>query len=315
MRCFWVGCCGMGVVFFTGCILYFFSCFGYAEERDGEAESGERKTGDVRVFVVWNVQNFLLEPRRDENGFLIPQKKDYKIQKMAEVLVSLGPDLVGLAEVGGDAEVEELCRMMGVVGAALKFRKVLDGPDKARKLAFLSREPIVADKSVGVVPFEFGGEICAIRRGIMDISLCLPSGRVVRFVGVHLKSQRKMDGFDPMSYRMSEAKEIYKHVKEDLDEDERQAVLLWGDFNALPNEPVFRIFEMGGLRAIRLLDKRGEEWTHYWEEGGVYSRFDYVLANVAGKRLIDLAGSKIACETEWREVSDHRPLVVRILWN
>lgn len=265
-----------------------------------------------RTFVFWNLQNFLLKAKVDEFGRTIHQKEDIKIQKAATILAQFAPDFLGLAEVGGIEEVEELCRRMGTNGERLKHRRVLEGPDAIRRLAFLSAEPFLADSSKERIVFEIGGKVSGMRRGILDITIQKPNFQRVRFVGVHLKSRRIVPEFDSTEFRAIEARHLLQHLKSiPLDE----AILLWGDFNCYRNDFPIQILDTIDIKPIRLLDKRGESWTHRWHAAGMYSQFDYFLTNPIGKKIVDEDSSFLADEVSWQEVSDHRPYVVQLLWN
>lgn len=274
--------------------------------------AAEGTPGNKRIFVFWNLQSFLLKPRNDEKGRQIPAKEDKKIQKAAEILAHLAPDFLGLAEVGGIEEVEELCRRMGGIGERLKHRKVLEGPDEIRRLAFLSAEPFLADSSKERIVFEIGGKISGMRRGILDVTIQKPNSQKVRFVGVHLKSRRIAQEFDPTEFRAVEARHLLQHLKSI---PSNELIFLWGDFNCYRNDFPIRILDTIDVKPIRLLDKRGESWTHRWQAAGMYSQFDYFLTNPMGKKIVDEEGSFLAEEVPWQEVSDHRPYVVQLLWN
>jgi endonuclease/exonuclease/phosphatase family metal-dependent hydrolase len=64
------------------------------------------------------------------------------------------------------------------------------------------------------------------------------------------------------------------------------------------------------LMMIRLMDSRGQYWTHHWDYQDVYSRIDYVLVSSALRSSVEWDQCKVIDREEVAGASDHRPLLV-----
>jgi exonuclease III len=66
------------------------------------------------------------------------------------------------------------------------------------------------------------------------------------------------------------------------------------------------------LSDIKMVDTRGQSWTHYWAAADVYSRFDYILVNRAMMKRVVRKDSFIFDVPEFLTGSDHRPVVTKL---
>lgn len=269
------------------------------------------------VFVFYNCRNYRLQQTED---LASPSKPEAERLLVGRILADLAPDLLGLAEIADTQSLGDLQLQLAAHGVELPHAVLLEGPDASRRLALLSRWPVVSDDSRSHLPFELAGRPQWVQRGLLDVTIDLPSnGGPLRLVGLHLKSQRDTSAFDQEALRTREAREIRRHLDAILLEAPDTALLLWGDFNMPRNAPAWGLLagaagSPGRLHPVPLQDAHGARWTHHWAEADIYSRIDFILASRAVNRLVDLERSGLAHPPEWDQASDHRPLFLTLQW-
>lgn len=255
-------------------------------------------------FVFWNVQNYRLNP-----ADRTPAKSVGARQAVAARITGLQPTILGLAEMDGDAALADLQELLADLGCDLPHQALCRGDAKGRHLALLSRHPIVSDDSRPQVPIDLNGRPRAMARGILDVTVRLPRGELLRCIGLHWKSRLDAPGDDGTAFRAAEARASRKHLDAILKSSPRSLMLVFGDLNDVKNSyPVRELAGAPGTRAALRewvpVDSNGEVWTHFWSEGGVYSRLDYLFASPALARwAVDL---RIAPDSDG--ASDHRPI-------
>ena len=222
------------------------------------------------------------------------------LSRLAEVINTLGPDVVALQEVdrhtgrlnGVDlpGELALLTGMDFAFGRAMEY----DGGEYGE--AILSRFPIV-DVTNHALPHLEASE----PRAALAATIQIPaSEQTFVFIGTHLDHQRSPED------RVMQAREINEVIKQ----YPNQPVLLAGDLNAEP-----------GSEPMRIL---ADHWTDAWTEEGGFTipsdaprkRIDYILYRpndrwsvVKMYRGIDVQEA----DTLWRALlnvaSDHLPLM------
>lgn len=272
--------------------------------------------GEYR-FVSYNLRNYQTgKTAGEKEGKPKPRKE---IEAVVGILKALQPDGLGVLEVGGQDGVEDLWKRLSAAGLDLPYCTWVPGPDLNRALAFFSRYPIVQEHSRKEVAFELDGERHLMQRGIADVEVEVPGSGVLRFVGVHLKSQIAVRPFDQEAYRYREARELRNHIAEILRKEGDAKVVVWGDFNMAKNAPGFRDIvthpgEVAGVNPVNLADENGEVWTHYWAEADEYTRIDYILVAPSLAKHLVAKKSGIARFPQWFLASDHRPLYLTLRW-
>jgi endonuclease/exonuclease/phosphatase family metal-dependent hydrolase len=269
------------------------------------------------VFVAYNIRNYSIYPSEIARG---PVKSEAEREAVAEVIASLKPSILGLVEAGCDDSIKDLRDRLSDRDVVLAHKVVVEGPDVRRRLALLSEFPILENNSLAHVPFELAGKPQQMQRGLLDVTVALPEGLPLRFVGVHLKSKREVPNFDQEALRAREAREVRRHLDQVQSENPGLAVLVWGDFNFWKNDPSLRMVlgsagSPQSLQIVELADQHGLKWTHYWEAADLYSRIDFILASPSAAALI-APGSPFVAEHPLRDLaSDHRPLVLTLAWH
>lgn len=276
--------------------------------------SKPRSGGGLR-FMAYNVENWLTMERSTSGGAKeMAPKPEAEKNAVIDLIVARQPDVLGLAEIGTEADLADIQRRLKAAGLDLPVAHVASGTDEVRRLGLLSRFPIVATAKPKVTTFQLQGRTYGINRGILDVTI--EQGKVpYRFLGVHLKSKRDSPEVDEEQMRIQEAGLLRRHVDGILKSDTDARLVVYGDFNDSRNSMAIKTV-MGSygssdsLMPIRLRDSRGYSWTHCWDYEDVYSRIDYVAVSGALKSEVDYKGSCIVDDLLWEKASDHRPLLV-----
>jgi endonuclease/exonuclease/phosphatase family metal-dependent hydrolase len=270
-------------------------------------------TGQAWWFCSYNLRNWLVQPGRSPEQSI--HKPETEKRLVVELLRDLKPDVIGLCEIGGASDLEDLQARLAKQGLPLPHHYLTQGGDPHRKLALLSRFPVVATATARELDYRLEGRSWRMQRGILDVSIQPEGGPMVRCVGVHLKSMREVSDADQSLMRRHEAKLLRSHLDEVLRENPQRQLLCYGDFNDHLNSPTLRSIvgprnSPSHLLMLDPLDSRGESWTQHWAAAGVYSRFDYVLATRSLKPHV--ANLRVVDDPRCSQASDHRPVMVEI---
>lgn len=263
------------------------------------------------TFGTYNLENYTLAGSERTRPKSQPAR-----DAISKVVASVRPDILGVCEVGEEAALTELKQRLAGLGLDFPFQEYVPGPDPDRRLALLSRFPIVRRKSLPKVPFELNGRPELVRRGFLDVSIQVNAGYTLRLVGVHLKSKLPSPSGEAL-IRRCEADQLRLLVERILMEEPRTNLLVYGDLNDTREQPAVRqtLGPWGGAFSLQDLaaeDPQGQRWTHCRQFTGVYSRIDYLLFNRALKPEIS-GSARISGAPEWKLASDHRLVYVRIL--
>lgn len=290
-------------------------------EREAKQPSPEKKItyvsateSEERVtFMVYNLRNYLNMERGSDRE--LQPKPENEITDLIANIATVQPDILGICEIGTQADLDDLQKRLKAEDLHLPHTYLHGGADAYRRLAILSKFPLIPHQSANLF-YKYDGKSQKILRGILDVSIGLPSGET-RFLGAHLKSKRPSEHFDQERVRRHEAELVRKHASNILNTDPKARLLVFGDFNDTKQSPSIRAI-VGNhkandyLRTIDLRASNGSTWTHYWAYQDVYSRFDYVFASPAMRRFIDYDKSFIFEPPKGDSASDHRPLVISI---
>lgn len=285
-----------------------------AEER---AVTSERGTGEIRV-VAYNVMNWLrMERRVDGELQADAPKPETEKAGVVRVVASLKPDVLGVCEIGAEEDVTDLQSRLREVGVDLPHRLIHGGADPARRLALLTRFPIIANESVSELTYTMGEQTHRFQRGILDATLQVTPSYQLRLIGVHLKSRREVEEGDQAVMRRHEAVLLREHVERILEAAPDTNLLVYGDFNDTKNEQPVKVVqgrfgEKNYLRDLWLQDGDGHRFTYYWSFADSYDRIDFAFATDGLWPEIEAKKSFIAKDPDWLKASDHRPLVIAL---
>lgn len=270
-------------------------------------------------FVCYNLENYLSpQDPADDTTPAQPRKSEESIQAVVEILADLQPDVLGVLEIGGEDQVGDLRSRLARAGVDLPHSEWTGGSDTVRHLALLSRHPITARDSERTIAFDLDDARHAMQRGILDVTIEPVDGFPLRFVGVHLKSKRRVPEFDQALFRAKEMLALRAHLDAIFTSDAEVRLIVFGDLNETRNEPTFRNLvgprgAPGALSPLDLTDHLDQRWTHYWEAADIYSRIDFILVSRRAQPLVDTSRSGIAFPANWNLASDHRPMYATFL--
>ena len=266
------------------------------------------------IFAGYNVENYapLAVPGETQSGK--PAKSQEAASAVVQVVCEIGPDILGVCEMGAAPHFEEFRKRLHAAGLDYPFFELVESADPGRHLALVSRYPIVSRQSVADVPYESGGMRQKVRRGFLDVTVEINGAFRLHIVGAHLKSRRPAPEGSPDLERRQEAHLLRQHIDEILAANPTEPLLLFGDFNDTRDQPA--IHEITGTRGtaetlseLRLADSEGDRWTYYWKVDDVYSRIDYLFVNRALASRVVHAGCRVHRSPVWNQASDHRPVV------
>lgn len=286
----------------------------------GCATPGAQEPRSSRVFSVatYNVEN-MTPMDRDRDGEEDDPKPEEEMAALVRVFRQMRADIVALQEVGSGAELAELQRRLARAGLRYPYRDILDGADQSRRVAVLSRFPIVSSAEYVEDIFTLGGVEFHVNRGILAAEIEPRPGYNLVLLVVHLKSKR----YHPQNsnlIRQEEAGIARSYVTSLLASKPGLNLILAGDMNDTPNTGAIRtlIGDEDGpappLVDLRFPDSDGLYWTQHWDYGDVYSRFDYLLASPGMVADAVPNGDDLPCKGRIVDhpavgaASDHRPV-------
>ena len=274
-----------------------------------------RSEGPVR-FLMFNAQNYFVEEdtkrsKHERRIKTIPER-----EKVAEVVASVAPEVVGLVEIGGPAALDDLAKRLAARGLNYYHRKVLTRWGEDRALAVLSRYPIVEDHSIADCKL-LGQTGRKMLRGILDVIVQVGEGKAerrFRIMGVHLKSRVSDDPAAADAQRAREAHTLAARVQQILRSNPGELLVVYGDWNDGPAEPTLAEVTRGATRATKLRrlrpeDANGESWTIYYKAGDEYNTFDQIyVSDALFKRISKGKGEQgiISEKPGKARASDHR---------
>ena len=275
------------------------------------------KANNRVVFAAWNVRNYMLRPvKNDEGRTITPAKSPESLAAVVSTLQKIRPDIIGLCEIGTRSDLADLQKRLRQAGINLPHKTWVDGPDRERHLALLSRFPLRVQHDTRTT-FRIDGISQRVRRGILDVTAQVRPDFPMRILGVHLKSNRVVPEYDQAAFRRTESLILRGHVEQILGNEPDTPLLVFGDFNDTKNSPVVkgvagRAGTPQSLAILPLADRLGDQWTYRWDESDEYSRIDYVMVSQPLRRLVLRGGTRLHRDKNWFEASDHRPMIVTL---
>jgi endonuclease/exonuclease/phosphatase family metal-dependent hydrolase len=275
--------------------------------------SANPNAGNLR-FIAYNVENWLTMDRIIDRREVANQPKpDSEKSAVLRILLKNNPDVIGLCEIGTKADLAEIQQALKSAGLDLPHSHYTGGSDTVRHLGLLSRFPITSTSSPAQTQYTLEGRSFAINRGILDATI-KARGKEYRFVGVHLKSKRSVDGGDQAKMRLQEAHLLRRHIDKILGPNPDTRLVVYGDFNDTYRSNTLRAVTGSAAKNLRitpiyLKDSQGEAWTHHWSSEDIYSRIDFIMTSAALRRDVDFKESRIIDDRLWSKGSDHRPML------
>jgi len=266
------------------------------------------------TFAHYNIENYLEMNRTEGGQAVLGPKPEREKNTLIRIIKEIHPDILGVAEMGPPDQFEEFQKRLKDAGLDFSFSEYVNGPDRDRHLALLSRFTIVERHSEKDLFFDLNGQREPVERGFLDVTIEVNPTFRLRVVGAHLKSKLAAPSGEAL-LRRNEARLLRQHIDGVLTKDPNEDLLVYGDLNDTKDQPAIQ--EILGprqgpnrLREIPLADAQGDRWTYYRRLSDTYDRIDFILADKAIWPQIDQAHSYLYRSIDWYTASDHRPVVV-----
>jgi endonuclease/exonuclease/phosphatase family metal-dependent hydrolase len=266
------------------------------------------------TFAHYNIENYLEMNRTEGGQAVLGPKPEREKNTLIRIIKEIHPDILGVAEMGPPDQFEEFQKRLKDAGLDFSFSEYVNGPDRDRHLALLSRFTIVERHSEKDLFFDLNGQREPVERGFLDVTIGVNPTFRLRVVGAHLKSKLAVPSGEAL-LRRNEARLLRRRIDEVLTKDPNENLLVYGDLNDTKDQPAIQ--EILGprqgpnrLKEIPLADAQGDRWTYYRRLSDTYDRIDFILADKALWPQIDPARSYLYRSVDWYTASDHRPVVV-----
>jgi endonuclease/exonuclease/phosphatase family metal-dependent hydrolase len=278
--------------------------------------------GERFRVATYNVENYLLEPV----GTRTPKPEAHRA-KVAEMILSIRPDVIAFQEIGGTNALLEIQGRLAAKGLDLPHMELVHGADEAIQVGILSRFPIVSRKPHTNESFLLDGRRFRVSRGFLEVGIQPSPGYRFTLFTAHLKSKRTTAAADEAQLREQEARLLRGLVEERLKEKPDANIVVCGDFNDTKDSRAIRALVGGNTRTpltdTRPVERNGDHlpsenprwdprhvaWTHFYGKEDTYSRFDYLLLSPGMVREWRREGSYLPVVADWGLASDHRPVV------
>ena len=283
-------------------------------EKASKPGPGDKASGSIS-FVAYNLENWLTMDRYvDRQQVSDASKPEKEKQAIISLLSRSKPDILGVCEIGSEADLKDLQSRLAEAGLDLPHSYHTGGADPVRRLAMLSRFPIASTQAHNELSYQLEGRTFEMGRGILDATVETPAGPV-RFIGTHLKSKREIPEADQEMMRRAEAHLVREQIESILEQSPEMPLVVYGDMNDTRQATTLRTLQgprngPTSMKMAFLKDSVGTSWTHFWSYQDVYSRFDYILFNEPMTDRFVWENCHVIDDPEAAIGSDHRPLYV-----
>jgi endonuclease/exonuclease/phosphatase family metal-dependent hydrolase len=269
------------------------------------------------VFCSYNLENFTAgHPPTESSPYGLKPKPEKEIAALVGIVKEIGPDILGVCEMGSPEMLALFQKRLAAVGVDLPHTEFVAAQDEDRHLALLSRFPIVARNSATDVGYTLNGQPERVRRGFLDVTIQVNPKYRLRCVGAHLKSKLPIPEGEALVRRL-EAQKLREHLDRIFADDADVNLICYGDFNDTKDQPMFH--EVTGARGsvgymsdLWCRDPLGDRWTYYWRTADQYTRIDYLFASRGLLPEVARSQGSIHRSERWSDASDHRPIFTGI---
>lgn len=222
------------------------------------------------TVMTWNVENLFLPGKA--SGPKTDAEYNEKLQSLANVILAVNPDVLGLQEIG---DLEALTALNNLLENRYPHDFISNSPDRRGiRVGFLSK--LAIEESEEIVTLPKGGlskivgvtedgetEIAAMSRGAVRILVKPPSSRPIHIINAHLKSKllsfassTGSQRFQPkdeneraqaaglaLLKRTAEAVAIRVKANELLENDRDRGLIVLGDLNDAPSAATTQILQ------------------------------------------------------------------------
>ena len=274
---------------------------------------------ELRI-ATYNLNNYLITDRyvdgRWRPSYPKPEKEKAIIR---QIIKDVSPDVLVLQEMGSMGFLHELRADMAREGIHYDYLEHMEGADRNRYLAVLSKrapKAVLKHKDLNFKYFE-GREV--VKRGMLEMTFELTCGTKFQLFAVHLKSRYtdKKEDLQSSLRRTREAEACRNRIIERTHDLGADKYLVVGDFNDHPSSATMRRFYRRGNLEIGALvpaaDSRGELWTYFYEKESRYESVDGFVASSAFMPMIKSRCAKIVDSLGALTGSDHRMVYLDLI--
>ena len=123
---------------------------------------------ETLTIATYNIENYGPANRMTEAGY----RQDYpkpepEKHALRAVIRGLGADVLVVQEMGGQPHLEELRRDLKTEGCDYPFAEVAFAADEARRIAVLSKRPLVNVTTHTDLRFKYFGAMETVKRGLL----------------------------------------------------------------------------------------------------------------------------------------------------
>lgn len=272
------------------------------------------------TIASYNVENYVASNRVTSAGYREDYPKPEKAKDaLRRVIRRINADVLVLEEMGPQSYLDELQRDLKSEGLDYPYSYLAEAADEVRHVALLSREPFVTVTVHRDLDFKYFETREIVKRGLLEAVIATEAGDVTLW-GVHLKSRYtdRKDDPDSVKRRGGESTAIRNRILERFPQPAKARFLIMGDFNDVKRSAAVRYMKKRGSLVIsRLLpavDSRGDHWTYHYERTDTYSRVDHALVSPGLFAAVKDGVVRIEDGAEVEDASDHRPLVVTLVF-
>jgi endonuclease/exonuclease/phosphatase family metal-dependent hydrolase len=224
--------------------------------------------------MTWNLENLFSVGQ--PSGPKDPAVYDRKMRNIAQTMLAIAPDVVGLQEVGDDAALADLQRRLG---DRYPYTMVSSHPDgRGIRNVFLSRFPLVQAREMRDFPPAALNNLCDAQgdpikrmgRGVIKATVVLAQGVLINVVNCHLKSklvtyqggrrfpldesERARETAAALIRRTAEAVAVRVYINH-LVTSNSDPLVLMGDMNDEPDAITTQIMQGPEDRSLQQRDK------------------------------------------------------------
>lgn len=261
-----------------------------------------REENKVRV-CVWNLHSYLDAYRVIDGVSQKAPKPQAEKQKILETLKRINPDVLGVVEIGGKANLLDFARVLSEGGLNYPYMAVSDNNPEYPQTAILSKIPMKDVVKDGKESFVYFGENAKSHRGIL-VAKFNTQNQDWNFGVLHLKSRFGAKKRDPNFdiFRKNECEKIAKVLTKYTSKNE--AIIIGGDFNDEPHDKAILILKNTGLNLLPQQDSKGNSYSYYWAKNNESRQFDFFLIS---NKMSDFT-NKATVLPIIKDASDHAPV-------
>jgi endonuclease/exonuclease/phosphatase family metal-dependent hydrolase len=260
--------------------------------------------------MTYNLRRYALMDR-DGDGEPDDPKPETERRAALLLIAKEKPDVLSVQEMGDAAVFAQFRNDLRALGLDYSYAELQERGRQEVNLAVLSRFPVVSVRNHTNEWYSIGEAKVPVARGFLDVTIRVNPGYSFRLLTAHLKS-KVYSPLGQTEMRRNEARLLNKMVRDILNENPEQNLLVSGDLNDDFNSAPLR--EVSGRRGgemtdLRPVDSAGDVWTCFQESTDCFSRYDYMFVSAGMLPETVREQTRVVRDPLTYEASDHRPVM------